>query len=624
VKAPIELDTVVARLTAPRIEDRFASAREAGAELVRILKKAPSLANGERGVRARIANVMERLYPAEPARSRAELGRLLAVARNVEPTMDIAAPAPSPLPAATDESLFPGTRYRILRELGRGAMGVVYEAHHVDLGRVVALKVLPRERCHSPELEARFRREARSIARLRHPNLVQLHDSGISSDGRPYYAMELLEGETLEQYLGRERGMDWREAARCGVELCGALEAAHAAGLVHRDIKPGNVFLTKDNKIKLLDFGVVQVAPEEVEPDPEALSVIGTVEYMAPEQAAGETVDERADLYALGAVLYELVTGRLPHVAPTPVALIDRKLRALPETPRERAPGRGIPVALDRAIMRALARFPAQRPKNAAELRTALEAALLSPTRSRTMRRRVAATVMVACAALLGAAVAKNAQRPEVRARAAALAGPTLVRLWDKATHAPAQAAPSVVEDPPVAVLYEAPKPAAEGVVTAPVDGETDETPDPTSPEAHPAHAEPHAAPANPVLPQDADLGSELARADAFMKKSEYTQALAAYRALGKDHADDARVLKGWSEAAVKTKGWGEALRVAVRWASSDSSPEAQLYLAKIQRSAGQRYGAVATLTRLIEQHPEVHEARDMLDRISDRKLASR
>src|SRR6185436_4204813 len=167
-------------------------------------------------------------------------------------------------------------------------MGVVYEANHVDLGRSVALKVLPKESCQSPELETRFRREARAIARLRHPNLVALHDFGVSTDGRPFYAMELLEGETLERYIDRERGMDWREATRVATETLAALETAHAAGLVHRDIKPGNLFLTRDGKVKLLDFGVVQMEKEtEAAKDAEALTLVGTVEYMAPEQATG-------------------------------------------------------------------------------------------------------------------------------------------------------------------------------------------------------------------------------------------------------------------------------------------------------------------------------------------------
>jgi serine/threonine-protein kinase len=221
---------------------------------------------------------MGRLYPAEPAKSRAELGRLLALSRSTEPKPETL-PAPSPPPGPADESLLPGTRYRLLRELGRGAMGVVHEATHVDLGRMVALKVLPKERCASAQHEIRFRNEARASARLRHPNLVALHDFGVASDGRPYYAMELLEGETLERYIERERGMDYREAIRVGLEMCGALECAHEAELVHRDIKPGNVFLTRDGKVKLLDFGLVQSEPEPAGSlDTESLKVTGTVE----------------------------------------------------------------------------------------------------------------------------------------------------------------------------------------------------------------------------------------------------------------------------------------------------------------------------------------------------------
>jgi uncharacterized protein HemY len=129
---------------------------------------------------------------------------------------------------------------------------------------------------------------------------------------------------------------------------------------------------------------------------------------------------------------------------------------------------------------------------------------------------------------------------------------------------------------------------------------------------------------ADPATPEDATLESELARAESYSKKGFTLQALAAFRNLGARHASDPRVLKGWSQAAVKTKGWGEALRVAVLWASTDPSTDAQLYLARIQRSAGQRYGAVATLTRLLEQHPDTQEAQDMLDRFAEKKIASR
>ncbi|HVU06092.1 MAG TPA: protein kinase [Polyangiaceae bacterium] len=624
MKAPPELDGILARLTAPRIEDRYASSRDVVSDLLRLLRKAPSLANGERSVRGRIAHLMERLYPAEPAKSRSELGRLIALARTAEPKEEPAParPAASPAPAETDESLLAGTRYRILREIGRGAMGVVYEAHHVDLGRVVALKVLPRERCKSPEFETRFRREARAIARLKHENLVQLHDFGVSADGRPYYAMELLDGETLEKYLDRERGMDWREAARIGVETCRALDAAHEAGLVHRDIKPGNLFLTKDGRVKLLDFGVVQVAPEDETGDPEALRLIGTAEYMAPEQAAGGSVDARADLYALGAVLYELVTGRQPHVAGTTVALIDRKLRGAPETTRERAPGRGIPKALDRVIMKALARFPTQRYASASELGAALESAIAAPGRDRTMRRRIAALSLFAAACGIVAFGVKSARNPEVRARAAATFRPAFEKVGIHPL--PAGGAPRAAgadEDPAIAVLYEAPKPAPEATVTEPSPKASDAQPDGDGEvEENAPSAQPTPVPAA----TDDSVESELAKADTYVKRGQYLYALTTYRKIGKLRSNDPRVLRGWSEAAVKTKGWGEALRVAIQWASQDSAPEAQLYLARIQHSAGQRYGAIATLTRLVEKHPDLREAEDLLDRYGEKKLASR
>ena len=152
----------------------------------------------------------------------------------------------APCPDETDPTLLAGTRYRLGREIGRGAMGIVYEAQHLDLGRTVALKVLNAECAPGSELGQRFRSEARAIAQLDHENLVRLHDFGTAADGRPFYAMELLEGEALDRYLVREKGMDWREAMRVGIQSCRALEAAHRAGVIHRDIKPGNLFLTRN------------------------------------------------------------------------------------------------------------------------------------------------------------------------------------------------------------------------------------------------------------------------------------------------------------------------------------------------------------------------------------------
>src|SRR5690606_19183048 len=192
------------KLTAARIEDRYDSARKATSDLVDVLKRAPSLANGDRSVRGRIAQLMQRLYPAEPARSRAEFARLLAECKSIEPKpTSLPSPSPEPEPADVieDSDLLPGTRFRLLKEIGRGGMGVVYQAYHIDLARSVALKVLPSEHSSSAARMRQFRTEARALAALNHDNLVKLHDFGVARDGRAFYAMELLEGESLEAHL---------------------------------------------------------------------------------------------------------------------------------------------------------------------------------------------------------------------------------------------------------------------------------------------------------------------------------------------------------------------------------------------------------------------------------------
>src|SRR5690606_18648883 len=174
--------------------------------------------------------------------------------------------------------------------------------------------VLPREHCENPEFEAQFRREARTLAQLRHPNLIHLHDFGVLQDGRPYYAMELLSGKTLEK-LKEEARLDWREALRVGIAICEALGAAHQNDVVHRDIKPANILVTEGGTVKLIDFGVAQdkmdPRTKEADTNTDALRVWGTPEYMAPEQFGSRDVDGRADIYALATVMYELITGVL-------------------------------------------------------------------------------------------------------------------------------------------------------------------------------------------------------------------------------------------------------------------------------------------------------------------------
>jgi serine/threonine-protein kinase len=656
---PRELDRIVARLTAVRIEDRYASARDALGELLELLKRAPALPSGERGVRARIASLMGRLWPTEPARSRSEFARLLARARELPDPEPLVTPPASPAvaPVADDaagDGLLAGTRYRLLREIGRGAMGVVHEARHVDLGRHVALKVLPAEHAPTSTAAERFRAEARAIARLSHDNLVRLHDYGVAADGRAFYAMELLEGETLAELLEREKGMDWREAVQLAIHACRALAAAHAAGVVHRDIKPANLFITVDGTLKLLDFGVARAGAEPDEaPDatPSGLSLVGTPEYMAPEQVSGAPIDPRSDLWSLGAVLYELVTGRLPHAAPATVALLDQKLRVRPEPPRLRAPTRGIPAMLDSAIQKSLEREPEQRFQSAEEMREALEAALGEPRRVRGRRRRVALVALGIFGLALAGATGIGIARPELARRAVASAQPLLERARDLIAKKPAAEVAAVPATPAVAAAPAIdPLPAAVAAVPAvepapepnPAPGEAvaalAEAPDqevaaqdaPGELAAEPA-TEPTggaaeaatkaeasedsidfgAAPVSGADPE-AKLARDLAEAAELAQKGAKIKAFNLMRKIGKGHRKSSKALKAWSEMAAQMHAWGEAHRVAVQWAAIDKGAEARLHLARMQRSAGKSEEALQTLTDLLQDHPGCDEAREL------------
>jgi len=403
---PRELDAIVAKLTAPRIADRFESAREATEQLVKVLAQAPSLANGERSVRSRIAHLMLRLYPAEPARSRAEFADLVASARQTGG----ARPEWTGAPGKVDvkDVLFPGTRYRIVRDIAQGPMSMVHEAHHVDLGRKVALKVLDRQRCRSQDAASRFRHEARVVAQLRHPNLVQIHDFGVSSDGRPYYAMEYLDGETLADRLQRQGRLPWNEAVSLCIQACQALETAHALGVVHRDIKPANLFVTAEGVVKLLDFGITQTDVEPERSASESLTLIGTPEYMAPEQIGQRSVDARADIYALGSVLYELVTGCLPHVGANTVTLLDNKVHDKVKPPSQRVKKLDLPKYLDRVLLTALATDMKDRYDNVTGMRQDLVWILGSKERTQKVRRRavVGSALALATASLVAGSIA--------------------------------------------------------------------------------------------------------------------------------------------------------------------------------------------------------------------------
>ena len=253
-------------------------------------------------------------------------------------------------------------RYRVDALLGEGGMGLVYRVTHTDLNKTLAIKVLRRENTRDEEVLARFRREAESASAIGNEHIVDINDFGTLEDGSTYFVMECLEGMDLIEAMDRSQRMPEDRAVRIAMQLCRALNAAHGAGIVHRDLKPENVFLTErrgsDDFVKVLDFGIAKVAngPKRLT---RAGEVLGTPHYMSPEQCEGEDVDHRTDIYALGVLLYEMVTGRVPHDADTMMGILTKHMYEEPIPPKVRAPQ--VSESLEEVIMRCLAKRPERR-----------------------------------------------------------------------------------------------------------------------------------------------------------------------------------------------------------------------------------------------------------------------
>ncbi|MDX6544347.1 MAG: eukaryotic-like serine/threonine-protein kinase [Gaiellales bacterium] len=261
-------------------------------------------------------------------------------------------------------------RYRIDRVLGRGGMALVYLGHDANLGRAVAIKLLADNLAGDESFRARFLREARMAAGLSHVNIVHVYDVGQDEDERPYIVMEFVDGESLAETIARERTLDPARVRRIALDCCAGLQHAHAAGLVHRDIKPHNLLLDRDDRVKIADFGVARSLDETQLTV--AGSVLGSARYLAPEQAAGQPATPAADIYSLGATLYQLLCGRTPHDGETLSELMHNRGTRSPTPIGELNPD--VPPALATAVMRCLNDDPRQRPASAATLSLALTA----------------------------------------------------------------------------------------------------------------------------------------------------------------------------------------------------------------------------------------------------------
>jgi formylglycine-generating enzyme required for sulfatase activity/predicted esterase len=269
------------------------------------------------------------------------------------------------------------SHYRILGKLGGGGMGVVYEAEDLNLNRKVALKFLPDAR-DTPDALERFKREARAASALNHPHICVVHDLG-EHEGKPFIAMERMKGESLKEALARGP-MPFEQVVKLGLQIADGLEAAHGAGIVHRDLKPANVFLTERGDAKILDFGLAkltgserQLLGSEVETAAKEIHLtspgmtLGTVAYMSPEQARGQDVDARSDLFSLGVMLYEMATGRLPFPGNTAAEIFNALLSHSP------APSTGVPLKLQEILLKSLEKDRSARYQKASEVRAELE-----------------------------------------------------------------------------------------------------------------------------------------------------------------------------------------------------------------------------------------------------------
>jgi serine/threonine protein kinase len=283
-----------------------------------------------------------------------------------------------------------GDRYSLVRVIGQGGMGAVYQAHHVVIGKTIAVKVLSPDYSRNPGDVQRFLQEARAASLIRHDHVVDIADFGYTAHGQAYLVMEYLEGEDLAQTAQKLGRMGWFRVSNIAMQIGSALAAAHAKGIIHRDMKPENCFRVKrdgdEDFIKVLDFGIAKIVDDIARAPGLSLTIeggiIGTPEYIAPELCRGQKADARVDIYALGIIMYRLLTGVVPFTAENGnyMAVLSQHLTVLPTPPREAAPEAGIPLKIEQIVLKALEKEPARRYQRVEELIAALREAQLTLT----------------------------------------------------------------------------------------------------------------------------------------------------------------------------------------------------------------------------------------------------
>ncbi|GIG57895.1 serine/threonine protein kinase [Longispora fulva] len=267
-----------------------------------------------------------------------------------------------------------GGRYQVGELLGYGGMAEVHRGRDLRLGRDVAIKMLRTDLARDETFQARFRREAQNAASLNHPAIVAVYDTGdergVNGESQPFIVMEFVNGRTLKELLNAEGRLQPRRALEITADICAALEFSHRHQIIHRDIKPGNVMLTQAGQVKVMDFGIARAMSGHTSTMTQTSAVIGTAQYLSPEQARGETVDARSDVYATGCVLYELITGHPPFTGDNPVSVAYQHVREAPKPPSTLCPD--VPPDVDAVVLKALAKNAANRYQSAGEMRADL------------------------------------------------------------------------------------------------------------------------------------------------------------------------------------------------------------------------------------------------------------
>jgi eukaryotic-like serine/threonine-protein kinase len=282
-------------------------------------------------------------------------------------------------PIGTAEARLLGGRYELDGVVGRGSLAEVYRARDIRLDRIVAVKTLRADLARNQQSQGRFRREAQSAASLTHPSIVGVYDTGedmATGVPVPYIVMEYVDGRIVRDLLQEGYRLLPERSLEIIDGVLRALDYSHQAGIVHRDIKPGNVMVTRNGDVKVMDFGIARAMDDAQATTTQTAQVIGTVQYLSPEQARGERVDSRSDLYSVGCVLYELLTGRPPFTGDSPVAIAYQHVRENPVPPSRVDPD--VPAWADAIVLKAMAKSPADRYQTAAEMRADLQRAASS------------------------------------------------------------------------------------------------------------------------------------------------------------------------------------------------------------------------------------------------------